>query len=59
MAKVIGFNESNFKIFICEGCYAVVQYTPIEDKYTDKTDEGTKIRGLHCPSCGSFNRTNP
>ena len=59
MAKVIGFNESKFKKFTCQGCYAVVQYTPVEDKYTDRTNGGMKIKGLYCPNCGSFHRTNP
>lgn len=59
MAKVIGFDESIFKKFTCRHCGAIVQYAPNEELYTDRTDEGCKIRGLHCPNCGGFHRTNP
>ena len=58
MAKVIGFDESFLKKFTCYSCGAMVQYAPNEDKFTDRTDEGTKIKGLYCPNCGSFHRTN-
>lgn len=59
MAKVIGFDESLLKKFTCRACTAIVQYVPQEDRYTDQTDEGTKIRGLNCPNCNTFHRTNP
>lgn len=59
MAKVIGFDEKVMKKFTCWGCGAIVEYAPNEDKYTDKTDYGCKIRGLCCPNCGKFHRTNP
>ena len=59
MAKVIGFDESILKKFICYSCGAIVQYSPNEDKFTATTKEGTSIKGLHCPNCGSFHRTNP
>lgn len=59
MIKVVGFDEKVMKQFTCRECAAIVQYTPNEDKYTDRTDEGTKIRGLICPNCNSFHRTNP
>ena len=59
MAKVIGFDESVYKKFVCSGCAAIVQYAPNEDKYTDRADEGTQIKGLKCPNCGNFHRTNP
>ena len=59
MAKVIGFDESLLKKFTCRECTAIVQYVPQEDRYTDRTDEGTKIRGLSCPNCNTFYRTNP
>lgn len=59
MAVVIGFDKKIMKQFTCYHCGAIVEYSPIEDKFTDKTDEGTKIRGLACPNCGSFYRTNP
>lgn len=58
MAKVIGYDESLKKRFTCRNCTAIVEYAPNEDKYTEKTDEGSKIKGLHCPSCAMFYRTN-
>lgn len=58
MAKVIGFDESILKKFTCRNCGANVQYTPQEDKFTDRSDEGCKIKGLNCPNCGNFHRTN-
>ena len=59
MAKVIGFDESLLKKFTCRECAAIVQYVPQEDIYTDQTDEGINIRGLNCPNCNTFHRTNP
>jgi transcription initiation factor IIE alpha subunit len=59
MAKVIGFDESLLKKFTCRECTAIVQYVPQEDIYTDQTDEGINIRGLNCPNCNTFHRTNP
>jgi RNase P subunit RPR2 len=59
MAKVIGFDETKYKKFTCRECAAIVQYAPNEYKYTDRTDEGVKIKGLNCPNCQHFNRTNP
>jgi RNase P subunit RPR2 len=59
MATVIGHDERLMKKFSCRECTAIVQYAPKEDQYTDRTDEGTKIRGLNCPECGTFHRTNP
>ncbi len=59
MAKVIGFDEKVMKQFTCRECSAIVQYAPNEDKFTDQTDEGCKIKGLNCPNCGQFHRTNP
>ena len=50
MAKVIGFCESILKKFTCRNCGAIVQYAPSEDQVTDRTDEGTQIKGLHCPN---------
>ena len=58
MVKVIGFDEKVSKRFTCYECGAIVEYTPSEDKFTDRTDEGTKIKGLNCPNCGEFHRTN-
>ncbi len=61
MAKVIGFDQKVMKQFTCYKCGAIVEYSPIEDKFTDRTDEdeGYKIRGLACPNCGEFHCTNP
>ena len=59
MAKVIGFDEKLMKQFTCRECTAIVEYAPIEDKYTDRTDDGWKIKGLNCPNCGAFHRTTP
>ena len=58
MATVIGYDKSLTKQFICSACTAIVEYTPNEDVYTDKTDEGRKIKGLYCPNCRTFHRTN-
>ena len=59
MATVIGEDKSLYKQFTCRNCAAIVQYRPCEDVYTGSTDEGTKIKGLDCPRCGAFHRTNP
>lgn len=59
MAKVIGFDCMAAKQFTCYNCGAIVEYLPMEDQFTDRTDEGTKIKGLLCPNCGKFHRTNP
>jgi transcription initiation factor IIE alpha subunit len=59
MATVIGFDETKYKKFTCYACGAIVRYALLEDKYTDRTDEGTRIRGLNCPNCLTFHRTNP
>lgn len=59
MAKVVGFDEKVMKRFTCSECGAIVEYAPTEDKFTNRTDEGAKIKGLHCPNCGNFHRTNP
>jgi len=59
MAEVIGFDKTKYKKFTCRECGAIVQYKPLEDKYTDRTDEGTTIKGLNCPNCQTFHRTNP
>lgn len=59
MATVIGYDEKLYKKFTCLNCTAIVQYKPCEEKYTNRTDEGTKIKGLSCPECGEFHRTNP
>lgn len=58
MAKVIGYDEKIFKKFTCSECGAIVEYAPNEDQYTDKKDEGQQIKGLKCPGCGAFHRTN-
>lgn len=58
MAKVIGFDKQVMKRFTCGSCGAIVEYAPKEDKYTNRTDEGTKIKGLFCPNCDMFHRTN-
>lgn len=59
MAKVIGFAKQLLKKFTCYNCTAIVEYSPREEEYTNLTDEGTKIKGLNCPNCGKFHRTNP
>lgn len=59
MAKVVGFDPKVYKRFTCWQCAAIVEHTPSEDKFTDRTDEGSKISGLNCPNCGAFHRTNP
>lgn len=58
MAKVVGYDKTVYKRFTCHNCGAIIEYAPKEDQFTDKTDEGTKIRGLCCPGCGEFHRTN-
>lgn len=58
MATIIGYDESKKKKFTCYSCGAIVEYWPNEDKPTNRTDEGTTIKGLHCPGCNTFHRTN-
>jgi transcription initiation factor IIE alpha subunit len=58
MAKVISYDEAVYKKFTCSNCGDIVQYTPFEDKFIGKRDEGIEIKGLHCPGCRSFHRTN-
>lgn len=59
MARVVGFDTVVLKRFTCSSCGAIVEYAPNEDKFTVRTDEGCKIKGLNCPNCGQFHRTNP
>lgn len=59
MAKVIGFDESVYKKFICRNCAAIVQYSLSEVIWNKQTDEGEKIIGLYCPNCRQWHRTNP
>lgn len=64
MAKVIRFDETKYKRFTCYNCLAIVEYAPNEvvtKTYggMPATDEGTIIKGLNCPNCGDFHRTNP
>jgi transcription initiation factor IIE alpha subunit len=65
MAKVIGYDEKVYKRFTCGNCGAIVEYAPneiIQKLYSDgnpATDEGCKIKGLKCPGCNEFHRTNP
>lgn len=59
MAKVIGFDPKAIKTFTCTKCYAIVEYNIREVLPNGKTDEGVPIKGLICPSCGDFHRTNP
>lgn len=59
MAKVVGFDESKKLKFTCRACTAIVEYAPNEAKENGNTDEGTRIKGLNCPNCGLFHRTNP
>lgn len=59
MAKVVGWSLEVYKQFTCSDCAAIVEYSPIEVITTDRTDEGVPIKGLNCPNCGEFHRTNP
>lgn len=59
MATVVGHDEKLNKQFTCRNCTAIVEYKPNEVRETNQTDEGCKIRGLNCPECGEFHRTNP
>jgi len=59
MAKVIGFDPKIIKTFTCRHCGAIVEYEPREDKWTNEKCDDTNIRGLACPNCGEFHRTNP
>lgn len=64
MAKIIGYDEKILKKFTCSECGAIVQYAPNEvvpklNGFGEiATDEGRVIKGLTCPSCGEFYRTN-
>lgn len=59
MAKVIGIDESKYKRFTCSECCSTVRYAPNEAKWNGRRDNGREIRGLNCPACGVFHRTNP
>jgi RNase P subunit RPR2 len=59
MAKVIGFEPKVMRKFTCRECAAIIEYAPNEVMDTHRTDEGCTIRGLNCPNCGHFHRTNP
>ena len=59
MATVVGYDERLKKRFTCRMCAAIVEYLPTEEVETSDTDEGVRIRGLVCPGCGKFHRTNP
>lgn len=59
MAKVVGYDSSVVRRFVCTECGAIVEYVPTEVIKTDRTDEGVRIEGLKCPGCGEFQRTNP
>lgn len=58
MAKIIGYDETKRNRFTCYHCAAIVEYMPNEVHKTDRTDEGVPIKGLNCPGCGTFHRTN-
>ena len=58
MAQVIGFDETKVKKFTCNNCGAIVRYNKSEEQYLDLVDNGENIRGLYCPNCGEFTRTN-
>jgi len=59
MATIIGYDKSVYKRFTCHNCGAIVEYAPNEVIKTERTDEGCRIVGLHCPNCSQFHRTNP
>ncbi len=59
MATIVGQDDKVYKRFTCMNCGAIVQYVPNEEVYTGQTDEGCRIKGLNCPGCGHFRRTNP
>jgi RNase P subunit RPR2 len=58
MATIIGYCETVYKKFTCYNCGAIVQYTNNEVRDTTRKDEGVTIKGLICPECGDFHRTN-
>lgn len=58
MATVVGYEPKLLKRFTCPHCTAIVEYKPNEALPNGQTDEGKKIVGLNCPSCGTFYRTN-
>ena len=59
MVIVEGYDQSRYKKLTCYYCYAILKYSPIDEEYTGETDEGTSIKGIECPSCFNFIRTNP
>ena len=59
MAKVIGFAPKVMKQCTCWECGAVIEYAPNEPKSNGQTDEGVPIKGITCPNCHEFKRTNP
>jgi len=65
MAKIIGFDEIKYERFTCSHCCAIVEYAPNEALpyygrfSTPIRDAGQIVKGLNCPNCGKFHRTNP
>ena len=57
--RVIGRSSAVVKKCTCYNCGAIIEYLPKHVRNTDRKDEGTTIRGLPCPECGDFIRTNP
>lgn len=56
--KVVGYEPKIAKRCTCGHCGAIIEYLPIHERETGNTDEGTRIKGVNCPNCGTFRRTN-
>lgn len=54
MTKVIGFRQEMMKECTCRECGAIVEHAPHEEKLTDRTDSGTRIRGSIAPTAEVF-----
>lgn len=58
MAKIIGYESKLLRQVTCRECTAIIEYKPNEPVYNGQIDEHTKIKGLYCPECSEFIRTN-
>lgn len=57
--RIVGTDPRIKKRCTCYNCGSVIEYLPKHIRDTCRKDEGEIIRGLDCPGCGNFIRTNP
>ena len=57
--RIVGTDPRFKKKCSCHNCGSIIEYLPKHVRNTSNKDEGETIRGLDCPGCGNFIRTNP